>query len=282
LLFSAVVGAQFQNLANAQFNPLPTKPDETAPSISVTSPKQNGKYNTSDIALNFTVTKPESWFASNVMYGVFGEVKFIQYNLDGTQNENISANDIPWGDYETPLERTLNFSMKLSGLSEGLHTLIVGAEAASHYYSVEKEEQLVNTVVGDSSEINFTIDTLPPEITIVSIENGQTFSNTVSLSSVVSETVTWIGYSLDGQDAVTVSGNATLTDLLNGEHNVTVFAQDNAGNVGASETIHFTIVKPEETPFPTTLVIAASAVLLAIVGMGLLVYWRKRKRKFVV
>ena len=274
LLFSAVVGAQFHVLVNAQFNPLPTKPDETAPSISVASPKQNGKYNTRDIELNFTVTKPESWFANNVMYGVFGEVKFVQYRLDGIQFENISANDVPWGDYNSPLERTLNFSMKLSGLSEGLHTLFVSAEGESHYYSVVKEEQQVNIVVGHSSEINFTVDTLPPEITIVSIENGQTFSGAVPLSSVVSEPFSWMGCSLDGQKNLTIAGNTTIAGLSNGLHTVTVYANDSAGNIGASETTSFTV----DEPFPTTLAITASGVSLAIVGVVLLIYFKKRKR----
>jgi hypothetical protein len=34
---------------------------------------------------------------------------------------------------------------------------------------------------------------------------------------------------------------------------------------------------PEKEPFPTTLVVAASAVMGAVVGIGLLVYFKKRK-----
>jgi multisubunit Na+/H+ antiporter MnhC subunit len=44
--------------------------------------------------------------------------------------------------------------------------------------------------------------------------------------------------------------------------------------MGASETISFGIA----TPFPTTLVVTASVVSVAIIGTGLLVYFRKRKR----
>ena len=38
-------------------------------------------------------------------------------------------------------------------------------------------------------------------------------------------------------------------------HNVTVYARDEFENVGASETVHFTVELPES--FPTTLVAAA-------------------------
>jgi hypothetical protein len=54
---------------------------------------------------------------------------------------------------------------------------------------------------------------------------------------------------------------------------LTVYAKDEAGNVGASETILFTV----DVPFPTTLVIA-SVSTVAIVGLALLIYLKKRKR----
>jgi hypothetical protein len=55
---------------------------------------------------------------------------------------------------------------------------------------------------------------------------------------------------------------------------LTIYAKDEAGNVGTSETILFTV----DVPFPTTLVVAASGASVAIVGIGLFVYFKKRKR----
>jgi predicted phage tail protein len=100
----------------------------------------------------------------------------------------------------------------------------------------------------------------------------------VQLNFTVNEPASQIAYSLDGQENVTVDGNTTLTGLSLGEYNVTVYAQDTVGNVGASETIYFNIAeKPEPQPFPTTLIIVASIVLLVVViGIGLLVYFKKR------
>jgi len=54
----------------------------------------------------------------------------------------------------------------------------------------------------------------------------------------------------------------TLTNLANGSHNVTVYAEDEAGNIGASQTISFSA----DVPFPTALVITISGALATIVA----------------
>lgn len=89
----------------------------------------------------------------------------------------------------------------------------------------------------------------------------------------VNEFVSQITYSLNGQENVTITGNTTLTGLSNGVYNVTVYAWDIAGNTGASETLRFSIEAPE--PFPTTLVVA-SVVLVTVISVVLLVYFKKR------
>jgi parallel beta-helix repeat protein len=109
----------------------------------------------------------------------------------------------------------------------------------------------------------------PPAIFVIHPENVA-YATSVPLNFTVSKSTLWMGYSLDGQDNVTITGNITLTGLAGGLHNITFYATDIYGSVGASETIHFSI----ET-FPTTLVIA-SAVSVAIACIGLLVYFKKR------
>ena len=73
----------------------------------------------------------------------------------------------------------------------------------------------------------------------------------------------------------------TLTKVVNGDHNLTVYAKDSAGNIGTSKIIYFAMAEEAEL-FSTTLVIAVSGVSLAVVAAGVLVYWKKRKRKIVV
>jgi TolA-binding protein len=76
-----------------------------------------------------------------------------------------------------------------------------------------------------------------------------------------------------GHEKENIAGNTTLTNLPYGEHNVTVYATDKAGNTGTSETIYFSV----EEPFPTTMVITLAA-SMAVLGAGLAVYFKKRKQ----
>jgi len=99
------------------------------------------------------------------------------------------------------------------------------------------------------SVVNFTIST-PPEVSILSPLNKTYDSSAVQLNFTVSKEPSLIEYSLDGQENSTFYGNTTLTGLANGDHNVTVYAIDEFGNTGASETVYFNVDVPE--PFPTT------------------------------
>jgi len=90
-------------------------------------------------------------------------------------------------------------------------------------------------------DITVTEDTTPPAVSILSPENKTYAVKDVPLTFTVDETTSWIGYSLDGQANVTITGNITLTSLLGGSHHVVVFANDTAGNMGASNTVHFTV-----------------------------------------
>ena len=129
-------------------------------------------------------------------------------------------------------------------------------------------------------------DRTPPEIKILSPVNQTYNEPNVSLVFTVNELVNWMGYSLDAQSNVTLVGNLTLPELSFGLHNVTVYATDLYGNTGASETVNFTLVQPQEViivpqqskSFPTTYVIAA-VVTVAVVVIGLTVYFKKRKRQ---
>jgi hypothetical protein len=121
-------------------------------------------------------------------------------------------------------------------------------------------------------------DTTAPKISISSPENKAYYTSNVTLCFAVNETTSQISYNLDGRDNVTVAGNTTLADLNIGVHNVTVYAWDKFGNVGASELVVFTIAEPEPEFSPTTLVVIASVTLLAVVGIGLLFYFKKRKK----
>jgi hypothetical protein len=122
----------------------------------------------------------------------------------------------------------------------------------------------------------FGYGSVPPAVAIISPENKTYTSSNVSISFTVNKPALWMGFSLDGQETVTITDNTSIAGLANGLHNVTVYANDTFGNTGASQTIPFTIDQPE--PFPTAL-IAIGVVPATVIGIGLLVYFKKRKHQ---
>ena len=119
----------------------------------------------------------------------------------------------------------------------------------------------------------FGYGTVPPDVRVVSPENKTYTSSNVSLAFIVNKPALWMGYSLDGQDNVTITSNTTLTGLSSGLHNITVYAKDEFENTGASETISFSVA---EEPFPVAPVAATSVATIAVVSVALLVYFKKR------
>ena len=113
----------------------------------------------------------------------------------------------------------------------------------------------------------------PPRVMLLSPQNGTYNISDFSLDFIVDNDAFQFKYSLDGAENVTVAGNATLTGLGYGLHNLTVYANDRLGNIGASETLFFTITEP----FPTSLfIVSAVIVAVVLVGLGLLVYRIKK------
>ena len=123
----------------------------------------------------------------------------------------------------------------------------------------------------------FGYGTIPPQVTVVSPENIKYNSSSVPLTFTVNKPAAWIGYSLDGQDNITATGNTTLSGLPNGSHTITVYARDEFGNTATSETINFTT---EET-FPATILLIAATATAVSAGITI-VYFKKRKHKTVI
>ena len=126
-------------------------------------------------------------------------------------------------------------------------------------------------------------DTTPPTISIVSPENKTYIAKDVPLTFTVSKSTSWIGYSLDGQANVTITGNTTLTGLPDGPHSLVVYATDTYGNTGASETIYFTTIPPPPRNGPELFPrwdswAVAAIVIIAVVGAALLVYFTKIRK----
>jgi parallel beta-helix repeat protein len=115
---------------------------------------------------------------------------------------------------------------------------------------------------------------VPPKISVLSPVNQAFNESSVPLLFTVDKQAVWMGYSLDGEQNVTLTGNSTISGLTNGLHKITVYAKDTFGNEGASETIAFTVALE---PFPTAPVLAAAAATIAIACIAILVYFKKRR-----
>lgn len=141
-------------------------------------------------------------------------------------------------------------------------------------YAIGGAPIFISTTTANEQYYPFGYGTIPAVVSIISPKNTTYTETVVPLSFTVDRPTSWIGYSLDGQDNITIGGNTTLPSLPNGAHNITLYAANTGGFFGASETIYFSVAKPE--PFPT-LPVAASIASVMLVGVGALIYFRKRK-----
>jgi hypothetical protein len=146
----------------------------------------------------------------------------------------------------------------------------------------------------------------PPIISVLSPSTSETYSEQSVLLNVRveirgniyhnAETLRGLNYSLDGQTQISmayfvpsdltppyyVTANDVLHDLSDGTHNLTIYVETAiSGLTGNFNTTVFFEVDTSNTigeSFPTTLAAATSVATVAIVGVGLLVYLKKRKR----
>jgi len=286
LFFTAFVAATSIKLVQANPNPFQThrvyagyvaaprgvKP----PQISLLSPINQSCHSTNNIAfsVNVSFSGKSLWYTT-----IYGLDKTVRVPINSYLRAVYFEADWLESSISTDPNQTIN--LKLNGIPEGKHNMVVYAVGWSpnrilytKSYGLGKLLYYNGYNITSCLSITFTIDTIPPQTSILSLQNVTYSTVDVPLNFTVNEAVSEIAYSLDGQENVTITGNTTLTDLSYGDHNVTVYATDMCGHVGASETIYFTITEP----FPTASVTAASVASVAVVSMVLLVYFKKRKR----
>ncbi len=190
-----------------------------------------------------------------------GSIERSSYKGDWEQTQTPVLFRCAWDQNKTYVASNLTeFSTKLF-VPEGKHNITVWASEIGGYQQdtgpgfKDLETIVVYTFhIASSATVTFTVDGTSPNVTVLSVENKTYSSSDLPLNFAVSEPISQITYSLDGKEKTAIAGNCTLTDLSNGNHNVTVYATDIAGNTGTSQTINF-IVK---VPFPTTFVITSS------------------------
>ena len=192
---------------------------------------------------NVSILSPKTKFYEPPDVPLFftvNEVYFgMYYNLDGTNRSLTDQN------------------VTLTQLSSGEHTVTV--------YVFDEAGN-----IGSSETICFTVDS-PPTVSLMFPENETYYRTEIGLNYAISESVSEITYCLDGQENVTIDGYAVLTELRNGRHTITVYATNENGNTGASETINFTV----KSTFPILFVVTVTAVI--VLTIILLIYLKKHK-----
>jgi hypothetical protein len=250
LSISIMAGTQTLEVAKANFLP--------APAIIIYSPAPIISTNTSiplSVGVNILKNSPE--------------IVRILYNVDGNSNvtlTNLTRTDNVWFDPDK-VGSEFRATSILDNLAEGNHILKVYSQDAAG-----KEM---------SSSVEFTVDThyKYPEVVLLSPQNTTYASTEVPLTFTCDRQIWSADYILEGEGGhISLSGNKTLTGLSNGTHTIKVYVFTEREQAN-SQTVHFTVnietqLQPE--PFPTTIVIA-SIITVAIVCLGLLVYFKKRK-----
>jgi len=287
ILLLLILFGQFDNgVVATQDWPDPpfSTPSHQPPFIEILNLSENQIVNSNSLNVRFIVTKPSSWISGPTMtwitpgYICWGKINYISYTLDGIQSDMISANDpteLGLRVYSSSPSRVMDFSLNLTGLSDGVHSIRVSAEAECLY--CEGHAWLSNFVVGNSSEVTFIVDTGPPIITLVSPISKEYNTTNVSLCYLVSEP-SEVTYSLDGLANVTLLGNITLSNLTVGAHSLTIFALDAAGNV-AFDSIEFSVAESESRVFSLPLFVAIFCVLL-VIGCFSVAFFLSRKRRY--
>ena len=234
--------------------------------VIIESPKNGSIYiDKKQIPLNITVD-----YIYTERYVPWRVLNRLFYSIDDEPAKILTT--ISAG-YTTPIPFIYETEIDISSLLNGSHKIKVIAE-----FAVDVSHVHVASYNHSSSPASFSaFRDQPPSISILAPENKTYELQNIPLDFTLSEQVSKITYTLDGQNNKTINGNTTLTDLSGGLHNITVYAWDDAGNIGFSEVVFFTIIEePEPEPLPTVLVVA-SVIIVAVIGVGLLLYFKKRK-----
>jgi len=287
LLFSLMIEADVVRVAKA--NPY-SGADDTIWRIN--SPQNHTAYNHDTLTFSFECETTDLW-------NEYDDGLDLEYCIDGLDY---------WEEYEegrymhvmpeeerVPIKavlvsnssesrKTFQYSTQLPSLTDGQHKLSI----YKYYKPWGPDKPFINT---EYIGIFFHVDSSAPKITNLSVDGSESGDRLLSFS--VEAETTWVGYSLDGKANATIDGDVVLKGLSAGSHYVTVYAESKDGNLGASETLFFTVDEAEIEPFAsssptpdyesqqTQLVEAILAVSLIVIvvgsGVGLLVYLVKRK-----
>lgn len=208
------------------------------------------------------------------------EITSINYSLD--EQTSVSLRNFTKSNlgYFGPAGTGFAISAKfiLENLSEGNHTLKA--------YSLDAEGKNMSTSVKFTVEPGYE-SPRPydnPRVLLLSPQNQTYFNSEIPLVFVMNGEIKSAYYFLDynGREPVSIAGNITLTGLSEGTHTIYVSATTGIGgwatqitsfNINSTQADNPLILKNQILPI--TLV----AISITLVAAGLLVYFKKSKRR---
>ena len=227
---------------------------------------------TANMDRTYTIPATDTWYFTLVNYGYSGIAVYNITLYEFTTYKIKIARDKAY--YHSGEQVALNASATkndeaISGLNVTIRVLdplgstiftqtsetdIYGQVLAN--FTLLGEEGTYNAtaytdIEGTAIEVStsLAIDDTPPLLNIILPENGTWFPSYGSLIFNTNELLSWMAYSLDNIANVTITGNATLSGLLSGEHTIVLYATDIAGNTGHSTKTFFNV----DTTSPSTL-----------------------------
>jgi hypothetical protein len=249
--------------------------DVKPPTISISSIKNDTVYNASRIFLNFTVevvipTLPELFYYWLYLSEVYCKASWLSNNTylnleavkDSIPAESRTHSDEAYKKWHTYWQidgHTFShcFSVELSDVPNGVHSIEVFAvergsreTSRSLAFNPAPIVHYGTYTLHSSSIVEFTIDTTPPNISNLSLTNKTYNFSVIPLNFNINETAQ-ISYRLDDKANTLISGNTTLTELPEGTHYITLYANDTAGNMGKSDTVFFTVNTATPSPSAT-------------------------------
>lgn len=288
--------------ADANIIPYPDTPSTELPTLVIRSPKNYSDYYADNtFRLDFVIIEPESWDLYYKFFPIVGEYYLAVY-LDGVRSI-LQLQRFPRSNTVS------DYTAIFTNLTDTEHVVHIVVEARAYYmaYYTENGETIStgrthNTYI--TQTIHFQIDPtsktvlfqkdpqlvskdpypnppipvpviLSPQNTSYMVDNVSQF--TLPLDFSINATAPWIGYSLDNQSRITIRGNSTLSKLSAGAHNITLFAMGVFGNMGISDTVHFTLIEQGAPNSSFQPILIALPIVTLTSAVGLLIYSKKRK-----
>jgi hypothetical protein len=241
----------------------------------------NTTYSKNSIIVNFTVTNDMAVY--DVGYSVDGGAIQRTTNLVWLATTPDIVNGTAIGLYNV----TYASKFTIDNLSNGPHFLVMyhGFQQKVVWRNYQPTSEPGKLDIISYRRVDFTIDTTAPNISVLSPAGTYDSSKCIGINITTNEPTSWIGYSMDNQANVTINGNMTLPNQSPATHTLIVFANDTAGNMGASIISNFTINKMsnlidfsynQDSAVGLAIIIVVIAVVAASVS---LVYFKRRKGK---